>query len=258
MTRVLLCVAVLALSGCVAGQGDGAASGQMYMLSCGSKSDTGTPDRMVNFDLQPAFFAGEPIEGLGMVGLKVNRLIIRLQPTGRRKEVNDVLSFDMPNLREVARCVRGRVDPSTGLPDYDVANCFQGPDGPVLRVAPDALVRAFFSPNATCIRGLTATAVAPRRAQNDGAWESWIRVSDLGKAAAGGAPEARPVVVTDFKVDFDDRLRAPAFSLNLTDFTGQQAIPYGNIVPSPPQIGGTMTGFFDFLMKRGQGAQTFP
>jgi hypothetical protein len=248
------------MGGCVAGPGVGAAAGSVYMLGCDTDRDIGTAVMPVKFDLKPAFFAGEPIEGLGMVGLKVNRLIIRLQTTGRRKEVNDVLAFDMPNVREVARCVRGRVDMSTGqgVPDYDLTNCFQGPDGPVLRVAPDALVRVFFSPNATCTKALTATAISTKRAQNDGAWESWIRFAEFGTAAAAGPPETRPPVPADFKVDFDQRLDAPAFKLELTDFTGQQTVPYGNIIPVASQIGGMMNGYFDFLLKRGQGAQTFP
>jgi hypothetical protein len=259
MNRVSLCLTLALLTGCVAGPGEGAASGLMYMLDCQSKANIGTPTVPVEFNLKPSFFAGEPIAGIGMVGLKVNRLIVRLQTTGRRKEVNDVLSFDMPNLQEVARCVRGRVDTSTGqnVPDYDAANCFQGPDGPVLRVGPDALVRAFFSPNATCTKALTATGVSTKRTPNDGNWESWIRFADFGAAAASGPPETRAPVGDDFKVDFDQRLRAPAFQLNLTDFTGLP-LPYGAIVPTPPQIGGQMTGFFDFLLKRGQGAQTFP
>jgi hypothetical protein len=259
MTRVWLCVTLGLAGGCVAGPGDGAAAGPMYMLDCQSNGDIGTPAMPLRFDLKPSFFAGEPIQGVGMVGYKVNRLIIRLQATGRRKEVNDVLSFDIPSVQEVARCVRGRVDTSSGqsVPDYDAANCFQGPDGPVLRIGPDALVRAFFSPNATCTKALTATGVSTRRTPNDGNWESWIRFAEFGTAAASGPPETRPPVVNDFKVDFDQRLRAPAFKLALVDFTGLP-LPYGSTVPTPPQIGGEMDGFFDFLLKRGQGAQTFP
>jgi len=51
-----------------------------------------------------------------------------MQPTGRSRELNDALAFQIPDSREVARCVRGAI--IGGIPDYDEKNCIQGPNGP--------------------------------------------------------------------------------------------------------------------------------
>jgi hypothetical protein len=59
--------------------------------------------------MNPRFFAGEPIEDIKK-DRRDNRLIIRLQTSGKRVEVNDLLVFDVvSNLQ--GRPVRARRDP---------------------------------------------------------------------------------------------------------------------------------------------------
>jgi hypothetical protein len=254
------------LAGCTAGQGEGHAVGALFITACTvvrkEVSDRGTPAQPELFDLKPGFFAGEPIQDVSQVA-RVNRIIIRLQPNGRRREVNDVLTFDIPNSREVARCVRGRIRTEGGVnvPDYDTANCLQGPLGPKLRIAPDGLVRASLSPAATCNNPVVASATSTPMPPAPGEWDSSITLVDFGSAASLEAPEMRAPIDDAFEVAVGERLRATAFSLKLEDDEVVKYLrmyPPGAALVPVPRIGGTMLGDFDFDLQRGRGAQTFP
>jgi hypothetical protein len=268
VTWRLLGLLALSAAACSTGEGTGAAAGPLYMLDCkGANGDLGILAAPEVFDLDPHFFAAEPIQAAPPLGVPatVNRLIIRLQRNGRSRELNDVLTFDVPDSREVARCVRGRV--AGGVPDYDQTNCLQTANGPRLRVAPDALVRAYLGPHSTCIRQLVAAAVSGKvcngagacllepRLPDDGSWGSWIEISAFGAIAVStDPPETREPVRDDFKVDFNEPLHASAFFLTLVD----DVVVNGRRAPAAAQMGGTFAGFFEFLLQRGQGAQTFP
>jgi hypothetical protein len=277
---VVLAVAaasVLGGAGCRAGTGTGSVIGELSILNCFDLRDAGAagdprelgPNRP--YDMKPQFFAGEPIGDI-RAGLKANRLLIRIQTTGRRREAVDVLLFDIPDSLAVARCVRARVinEGGTMVPDYDTANCWQGPNGARLRVAPDALVRAHFVPNETCnlqqwmaqSRVVVGTAIAAPAMTNDGNWQSWIELSDFGSAAQPAKPaEMRDPCCqpdpNDWKVLFDERIRSQAFQIVLEDDKVIKADKYNLAIPKP-QIRGALAGQFDFDLARGQGAQTFP
>jgi len=80
-----------------------------------------------------------------------NRLLIRLQSSGKRNEVNDTLTFDIVSTYEVARCVRGHT--VNGKPDYDERFCWWGADGkgpPYVRIGLDEPIRANLAPRRTC------------------------------------------------------------------------------------------------------------
>jgi len=109
---IALLLAGVAAGGCTVGSGVGSAKGSVYVLGCTPDGDFSSN----TFDLQPSFFAGEPIEDISQGG-HINRLFIRMQRSGNRIEVNDTLSFDVVNSYEVARCVRGRT--VNGLPNWD-------------------------------------------------------------------------------------------------------------------------------------------
>jgi hypothetical protein len=110
-------------AGCTVGDGNGAARGPIYVQSCSADGDYGAPKVPADFDLQPHFFAGEPIEDISGADPAtrptnpVNRLLMRIQRNGNRIEVNDTIYFDAQNIFEVGRCVRGRINPD-GTPDY--------------------------------------------------------------------------------------------------------------------------------------------
>ncbi len=251
--------AVLLLGGCTVGEGTGDATGSIFVLSCKNGDDLGTEETPVPYRLDPRFFAGEPINDVSLASIKQNRLIIRMQTTGRRREVNDVLRFDVTNSYEVARCVRGRV--VNGKPDYQTNECAWDAEGPRMRVGSDAIIRANLTLGVTCPeRPIAATAVSKTRMPPDAqAWESWIELLDFGAAKVDAAvpPEQRETTDRGFRVDFNQRLRAKAFALTLEDDRRVSARKRGDPIPGP-EIGGQLGGFFDFDLERGQGAQTFP
>ncbi len=245
--RVL--AAALLLGACKAGDGVGTALGPIFIEACNpdqSDPDFGTRAMPRRFNLKPEFFAAEPIEEGEFV--KINRLIIRMQPTGRSRELNDALTFDIPDSREVARCVRGAV--VNAQPEWDPKNCTQGPNGPRLRVAPDALVHGSLAPYSTCRREVVAVATSDAGSPDN--WSSWIDLTQFGTAVQSGAPQSRLPVPADFKVDINEPLQSPAFFLTLHD---QAWLNGGRAVEA---IFGTLQGSFDFQLQRGQGAQTFP
>ena len=109
----------LAIGGCTVGSGSGSAMGPLWVLGCNQGSNFGTQQAQECFNLEPAFFAGDPIDDL-TTGTNMNRLVIRMQRTGQATEYNDVLYFQVDNSFEVARCVRGRV--TNGMQDVDTVS----------------------------------------------------------------------------------------------------------------------------------------
>jgi hypothetical protein len=207
------------------------------------------------YQLQPHFFAAEQLLDLSMGESKTNRLIIRMQNTGRRREASDILRFDITNLYEVARCVRGRMN-ADGTPDFDKRDCFPGPTGTRIRVGPTAWIHAFLTPNFKCstkiqIYNHVGQVDSNPRTPNDGNWESFIVFATLGTA---NDDPFRP----DFKIDLDDALDA-TFQLTIED-DAVVSNRFDPLMPPIPtsHIHGTLAGQFHFAMQRGQGAQTFP
>jgi hypothetical protein len=284
-----LVLVALSLSGCSVGQGVGEASGPLYILSCSSSGDycdsagvCGTQSAPALYSLNPDFFAGEPINQLtsfptsgspplsGSLPL-MNRITIRLQHSGKQVENTDALFFDVVNSYEVARCVRGREIAVTGQPnqhDYDDRYCFRASaTGPArVRISEVmGIIHSTLSPRATCTRPVAATADdafpvnGVVQTVDNGAWKSWVEFAAFGSAAQNeqADPTARTAIGPDFKIELDQRLYASAFSLTLQD----QKVETAEVAlqPAPnPDIGGSLTGYFDFDLKRGQGAQIFP
>jgi len=189
--------------------------------------------------------------------VKSNRLIIRIQNSGRQREQDDVLRFDIPDELAVANCVRGQMNPD-GTPAFDTANCFFANGQARVRVGFNALVHANLTPNFKCSTKMqlydhVGTAISDVRTPNDGNWDSFIVFDAFGRAQ-GTAPPGPA-----FKIEIDDRLSATAFVLKIED----DAVVTASIDPMKPplphsHIHGTVSGNFDFDMQRGQGAQTFP
>ena len=277
----------LALSGCGVGQGKGAASGKLYVLNCSSSGDycnagvCGTESAPADYNLDPGFFAAEPIDQLSQYTAngspvsgsepRMNRITIRLQRSGKQIESNDALYFDVVNSYEVARCVRGREIAITGQPnqhDYDDRYCFRAsPTGPgrVRISVAGGIVHSTLNPRMTCSRPVAATADDTYaddgvvQIVDNGAWESWIEFSEFGSATQNDQadPTSRTPVSLTFRIELDQRLYASNFSLTLQDqkvVTAQVA----HLPPPNPDIGGSLVGWFDFSLKRGQGAQIFP
>jgi hypothetical protein len=257
------------------------------VLNCSPKGDycdstgyCGLPTAPAAFDLSPSFFVGEPIENLNRdlngnqwtgTDNRVNRVTIRLQRSGRQVESSDALFVDVLNSYEVARCVRGRevlAADGSRQHDYDDRYCYRASaTGPArIRVSVvKGILHASLSPRGTCSRPAVAAAdddfspsedVVPA---SDGAFRSWIEFKDFGSAAQEDVadPTARTPIDSEFKVGLGQRLNATAFSLDLVDNKVESARIALKPLPEP-DIGGSLTGWFDFNLARGQGAQIFP
>jgi hypothetical protein len=276
----------LGLCACNVGKGVGAAKGTLYEYGCSSKSgdyraagetEAAKPESPQPFDLKPSFFAGELIDDLrehstGGSEVMSNRVIIRLQRSGKEIEQNDVLTFDVSSSYEVARCVRGRVD-SAGKNDWDESNCYRASDnGPGrMRVQWDGFVHGALALKSTCNANLIGAAIsAPITTDNtppppvlDGSWSSWVEFQEFGGASDwNNVPTERKEVDPKFHVKFGERVYASTFFLTLTDNKVVDASIHDLPLPRP-QIGATLggdptTGMFDFDLERGQGAQFFP
>lgn len=275
--------------GCNVGKGVGAASGVIFELGCdrngdycASATECGTEQNPVPYDLQPSFFAGEPIDDLressSGSGIMNNRITIRLQRSGKQIELNDVLTFDVSSSYEVARCVRGRVDSATGAPDWDTTNCYRATDnGPGrMRIQFDSQVHASLALMSTCTASLVGEAVsqpvpvwpqtyetATTTTVSNGAWDSWVEFQEFGSASQNDlVPSARDAVGGKFRIGLGDRIYASSFFLTLVDSKVVNAA-VNDLQAPQSQIGGTLggdptTGRFDFDLQRGQGAQFFP
>jgi hypothetical protein len=264
--------------GCAAvGDGSGSAAGPLWILGCeeGHPYMGGSPDNPRPYELEPTFFAGEPIGDISVIpgeepsAPQQNRLIIRMQRTGNAVEINDTLYFDIPSSYQVARCIRGALTP-TGEPDWDTGTgtvnpdpayanpwCEQnGPNGvPRIHMVPFGPVRASLAPLQTChMTSPGPTVVSVTAVAMDG----WIEFEHFGGAAQPSVPVAdRKPVGFDFQVAYDQSLTA-TFDLVLDDDRRQTAIYKMIDVPPAARIGGTLAGFFDFDLKRGRTGQTFP
>jgi hypothetical protein len=245
---------VLLGNGCTVGEGEGAARGALYVKGCNDEiKDYGRPDLLLEYNLRPEFFAGEPIEDIKEDGNR-NRLVIRLQNSGKSLESNDYLQFDIVSSYQVARCLHGSVDPDTAA----VCHWPAGQAWPRLRIGPNLPIRASLALRDTCpLATLVGTARDGDGARSDvivplppEQWRSWIELSVFGTARD---QEVAPT----FRVEFNERLRAEAFHVDLIDDRVIDAERRRDPPPDPDLLG-RLDGNFDFELERGQGAQTFP
>lgn len=255
---------VVGAGGCTVGSGVGTATGSVYVFSCSCaefdckrSTDLGSPMSPAAFDLSPHFFAGEPIDDISRSSIVSNRLIIRMSRNGNGAEINDNLYFDIQSAYEIARCVRGRLNPD-GSPDWDAPGGWcdwtggQGgnvmADHPRIKVGPDLPLRSSLSLLYSCSYSHTV---------GNGVDGSWIEFENFGDVAQPDKPAAmRDSIAGDFKVDFGSRLRA-TFSVTLDDERRIIAKKVMDPIPDP-HIGGQLTGAFDFNLERGRAAQLFP
>jgi len=277
LSSLALVTVTVAVGGCTVGSGSGSASGMLWIVGCleGENFGSPPPGEPHPFELNPTFFAGEPIEDIAD-GPHINRLIIRMQRNGNGIEVNDTLYIDIPDSGKVARCIRGRT--VGGVPDYDATTtgtldpdptgtldpdpmlppwCDWSAGGmyPRINVLPDGPVRMAFAPLRTC--GSRSRPPAFVNVTAD-AITGWIVFTNFSGAEQPNIPpEERTAFNGDFKVAFGEPLTA-TFHIDLADHRVIQAILQDDVVPQDPRIGGTLDGGFDFNLERGRAAQTFP
>lgn len=285
--------------GCTVGGGSGSASGPIFVRGCYPNGTDYASDLMGTpkfFDLQPTFFAGDPTEDIGDVAVSqpANLISIHVQRNGNRIEINDLISFDIQNSYEVARCVRGRT--VNGVPDWDQRNTTS-----IYTERETNTPWCDWSGHATVGDGGTGDAgdggtsdagdgggtdagdggvVTPRAVIHlttedivssslmlaftchqsnliGVSFDGTLEFLDFGSAVQDNLmPEMRDPVPKNFKINFGERLRAN-FHVVLNDQRIAGAIKM--IMPIPtPLMGGIIDGKFDFDLERGRGAQPFP
>lgn len=274
-TLALACAGTALLGGCTVGSGSGEAHGAIFALGCDGH-DFGASTAPKAYELDPRFFAGEPIEDIRRSTERpMHRLVIHVQRDGSRIEHNDSLVIDVADSYEVARCVRGQT--SGGVPQYDTSVCSWATGRPRLLVGRREFVRASFSPLRTCGQtfrnyanavavaisrpfdptvagGVTPGAPTPPPEQ----WPSFIELTSFGGAEQPDLdPEQRTPISPKFKVEFGTRINVTAFRLQLDDERVWTASERFEPIPTP-EVGGVLEGFIDFDLERGRAAQTFP
>ena len=245
------------LSGCEVGKGVGHASGRLRFTQC--TVEDGKPlDIDSEFNLNPSFFVGEPFDDNADLFI-ANSLAVRIQSSTKRIEFADGLLFSFEDTYEVARCMRGAaVD---GAPDPRLCDRSTG-EGRVLLGTESELAHAFLILNQTCPDSfITANALGactegtcppvPVVCPGQG---SWIRFSDFGSVPS----EPTEKLDRRFKVNFNERIRATSFHLELCDSGTVDAQRDRELPVKPPRVAATLDGDFDFDLKRGQAAQLFP
>jgi hypothetical protein len=278
----LISVAVLAVSAgaCTIGSGNGSAKGPLWILGCRDGKPLGTPDKPEPFDLDPTFFAGEPIEDIAGIPPS-NRLIISMKHNGNAVEINDTLYFDIRDSAQIARCIRGRT--VGGVPDWDTSSGMLAPDGtvatvppappwcmqsatmdglPQIRLVPFGPVAVSLVPLASCHSALHAPSIV---SVTGVATDGYITFSNFGSAVqsdpdpdqATTPPDARVEIPADFKVAYDEQLAA-TFQFTVGDARVAAGIRDKVLPPPSAVIGGMLSGNFDFDLRRGRVAQTFP
>lgn len=273
----------LGAGGCTVGAGTGTAEGPLWILGCQNDQNFGDQTNPKDFNLKPTFFAGDPIEDISQ-GAHTNRLRVRMQRLGRGQEDDDTLKFDFENSYEIARCVRGRVDSSTGMNDWEqsLTNTMNGhlADMPADDVpwcdwsaattdadagmsidagvsAPGPHPRLHFSSEGYTKAWLNPASTCPLARLVGIGRSGWIEVLDFGSAGQPDKPpEMRDPVTSDFKVEFGERLRAN-FHIELEDDKVRTAEENAEPVPAS-RLGGTIDGYFDFQLERGRALQPFP
>lgn len=279
----------VSLAGCGVGDGTGAAVGTLFVNGCRPVALDGA---FPAYDLKPTFFAGQPIEDIcpppgNCPGERTNRLIIRMQRTGKRVEVDDTIYIDIENSVEVARCIRGLV--VNGVPTWDIRNVLNpdgsptdipfcdwtwtdlggdggagdggvadggagGAGGAARKTAPHPRINLS---TLDYVRGsiMPLGSCIEQRLVGVSLPGSYIEFQDFGSAVRNGVAAAGEID-GDFKVLFGERLRA-TFHLELGDQRVTMAMKDRDFIPVP-KIGGVINGTFDFDLDRTRAAQPFP
>jgi len=226
MRLVALALSASALSACALGEGSGAVDGSLFIRQCaphtavGASAGVGTvysygePNAPLPYDMQPSFFAAEPIDDFSRLDPN-NRLNIRVQSDGSRIEQADVLFINIASVHEVALALAQDVD-----------------------VGFNTNVRATLSLNQSC----PSPEVTPTL-------EGTINFAQFGDANQARVPP-------DFRVGFEDRVQA-TFTFRVIDVRASTIGGLGD-VPLDPAVGGDIHGNFDFIVRQGQRAQSYP
>jgi hypothetical protein len=102
--RCLFAICLLAAAGCGIGNGSGALTGTLFLRGCTHDYDYGSLAAPADYDMKPTFFVADPINALASSQPlhPINKVTIRVQPSGNRQDESDLLYVTVANDAEVA------------------------------------------------------------------------------------------------------------------------------------------------------------
>lgn len=101
--RWLLALA-LGCAGCGLGDGTGSVAGTLFLRGCTHDYDYGAAGAPAPYDMKPTYFVADPINALASSEPlhPINKLTLRVQPSGNRAEEADLLFVDVADDAQVA------------------------------------------------------------------------------------------------------------------------------------------------------------
>jgi hypothetical protein len=119
MVRLLpMCLLVL-VAGCGLGDGAGSLSGTLFLRGCTEQFDYGALGAPAPYNMNPTYFVADPINSLASEEPlhPINKVTMRVQPSGNRLDEADLLFVNVANDAEVASTLgtATAVGPSTNV-----------------------------------------------------------------------------------------------------------------------------------------------
>ncbi len=112
-------IALAGIAGCGLGDGTGALSGTLYLRGCTHDYDYGSLAAPAGYDMHPSYFVANPVNALASSEPlhPINKLSIRVQPSGNRADEADLLYINVANDAEVAAALGTpmTIGPATGV-----------------------------------------------------------------------------------------------------------------------------------------------
>ena len=95
---------LLVVAGCGLGDGTGMLAGTLYLRGCTHDYDFGSLAAPADYDMHPSYFVANPVNALASSQPlhPVNKVTIRVQPSGNRQDEADLLYITIANDSEVA------------------------------------------------------------------------------------------------------------------------------------------------------------
>jgi hypothetical protein len=103
--RVVLALGALStIAGCGLGDGTGTLAGTLFLRGCTQDTDFGSLGAPAAYDMHPNYFVADPINALASDEPlhPINKLTMRVQPSGNRLEEADVLFLNIGDDAQVA------------------------------------------------------------------------------------------------------------------------------------------------------------
>src|SRR3954453_2088023 len=98
---------LLLVAGCGLGDGTGVLTGALYVRGCTHDYDYGGMGAPSTYDMKPSYFVADPVNALASSKPlhPVNKVLIRVQPSGNRPDESDELFVDVADDAQVAVAV---------------------------------------------------------------------------------------------------------------------------------------------------------